>query len=135
MKKFFKQPNGKYCYFSYNGIEGFDLTEEDIIKIFVEEAKAEAEENIKSAKNYGAIIEELLYREAKNNDDFLKQIGFTEPYESLVKYVPRKPEFKQYVGHDFTTYAKCPNCNETVYNCMGHGTEKCSCGQRIDWSE
>lgn len=38
MKKIFKQPNGKYCYFSYNGIGGFNLTEKDIKDIYVLEA-------------------------------------------------------------------------------------------------
>ena len=133
LKKFFKQPNGKYCYFSYNGIEGFDLTEEDIKKIYFQEAEIESDESIKKAKNFGSIIEELLQRDAKCADDWLKQIGFTEPYEILIKYVPREPKNKQYAGCDFTTYANCPSCGEIVQNCMGHGQEKCKCGQRLKW--
>jgi hypothetical protein len=133
MKKFFKQPNGLYCYFSYNGIEGFDLTEEDIKRIYVEEAEIEADEAIKKAKNFGVIIEELLHRDTKCADEWLKQIGFTEPYETLIKYVPRKPTNQQYVGCDFTTYGKCPSCGERVQNCMGNGQEKCKCGQRLKW--
>ena len=133
MKKFFKQPNGKYCYFSFNGIEGFDMTEEDIKEMYLREAKEQAEESIKTAKNYGAIIKELLRRGAENSDDWLKNIGFTEPYSELIKYVPRVPLHKQYASCDFATYAKCPNCNEVVQNGIGFKQEQCKCGQRIEW--
>lgn len=134
MKKFFRQPNGKYCYFTYNGIGGFDLTEEDIIKLFVEEAKEEAEGAIQGAKNFGAIIEELLYRDSKHQDEWLQYIGFTEPYENLVKYVPREPLDKNYVHHDFTTYGKCPSCGNRVCVVMADEEEQCSCGQRLKWN-
>lgn len=133
MKKFFKQPNGLYCYFSYNGVEGSDLTEEDVKRIYIEEAEIEAYDAIKNAKNFGVIIEELLCRDTKGDEVWLRQIGFTEPYDTLVKYVPRKPTEQQYVGCDFTTYAKCPSCGERVQNCMGNGQEECECGQRLKW--
>lgn len=133
MKKYFKQPNGLYCCFSYNGIEGFDLTEEDIKSIYVEEAEIEADKAIKNAKNFGAIIEELLCRHTEGADEWLKQIGFTEPYKVLIKYVPRKPTNPQYVSCDFTTYANCPSCGEKVQSGIGYSQEKCKCGQRLEW--
>lgn len=134
MRKFFKQPNGKYCCFSYNGIEGFDLTEQDIKGIFVSEAEKVAEDAIESAKNCGGIIDELLNRQAESCDEWLKQIGFTESYNELVKYVPRKPLNPQYVPCDFSTYAKCPNCNKTVQDGIGFRQEKCDCGQMLKWN-
>lgn len=129
MKKFFKQPNGKYCYFSYNGIGGFNLTEKDIKDIYV----LEAEEDIKSAENFGGIIKELLNKNKEACDDFLKQIGFNEPYNELVKYVPRKPLNSRYAPCDFTTYANCPNCQKTVQDGIGFKQKKCDCGQMLKW--
>ena len=133
MKYFFRQPNGKYCYFSNNGIERENLSEEDIRRIFIEEAEAEAESSIKNAKNFGEIIEELLRRNIRPCDEWLSKIGFTELYSKLVKYVPRKPINTWYVSCDFTTYGNCPACGEVVKNCMGSEQEKCKCGQRIKW--
>lgn len=133
MKKFFKQPNGMYCYFSYNGVEGHDLTEDDIRKIFISEAEAEAESAIKNAENFGGIIEELLNRDATKCDEWLNHIGFTESYDNLKKYVPRKPIGGYYVSCDFTTYAKCPCCRETVISSIGGEQEQCKCGQRLKW--
>jgi hypothetical protein len=130
MRKFFKQPNGKYCYFSYNGIGGFNLTESDIKEIYV----SEAEEDIKNAENFGGIIKELLNKSNESSDDFLKLIGFNEPYKELVKYVPRRPVDSHYVSCDFTTYAKCPNCNKTVQDGIGFKEEKCGCGQMLKWN-
>ena len=133
MKKFFKQPNGMYCYFSYNGVERYDLTEKDIIDLFVQEAKDTADYEIKNAKNFGGIIEELLYRKYKESDEWLKHIGFTESYDDLVKYVPRYPKSTEYVSCNFATYGKCPSCGGTVQNGIGFKQEKCKCGQRLKW--
>lgn len=133
MAEYFKQPNGKYCVISWNGVEKYNLTEDDVKQIFVEEAEKNAEETIKNAKNYGCIIERFLKSNISENNSFFEQIGFTEPYAELVKYVPRVPVDKQYSSCNFTTYAKCPNCKHTVQDGIGFKQEKCECGQMLDW--
>ena len=134
MIKIFKQPNGKYCYFSYNGMEKINLTEQDIKEIYISKAEAESEDAIKNAENYGGIIKELFYRNSNSSCDvWLKQIGFTESYENLIKYIPRKPLHQIYASSDFTTYALCPYCNEHVQNGMGFIQKQCKCGQMLQW--
>lgn len=133
MKKIYKQPNGRYCYCSYKGVEKIDLSEQDILAIFLAEAEEAAKDAIKNAKNFGEIIKDSLTYNNPLSDEVLKQIGFTESYKELVKYVPRKPLDPRYVSCDFATYAKCPNCNQTVQDGIGFKQEKCCCGQMLKW--
>ena len=49
-----KQPNEKYCVVNYSGeVVSYNLTEEDIIKLYIEDAKS----HIGTAKHYVEIIE------------------------------------------------------------------------------
>ena len=127
----YKQPNGKFCECSLGKILRYNLSEEDIIERIINEAK----EVIKKAEPYGNIIAELSKNERFVSIDnrVLRKMGFTENYQELVKYVPREPINPNYVGHEFTTYANCPNCKKIVQNGMGFKQEKCKCGQILKW--
>jgi hypothetical protein len=128
-----KQPNEKYCVVNYAGeVSCYNLTEQDIIDLYIEDAKA----HIDAARHYGILIAETIGYEGKTNDisdDVLKEMGFSKTYKELVKFVPRKPLATRYVNYDFTTYGKCPNCDETVRNGMGHTDNQCKCGQSLKW--
>jgi hypothetical protein len=112
-------------------IPDFNLTEQDIIDEAVRDAEVSAKKEIKEAKSFGNIIAELYPQYAEANDKCLSQMGFTEPYSELVKYVPRRVINQEY--HDFTTFGNCPSCGKGVQNCMGHGPKKCDCGQMLKW--
>lgn len=131
MSKYFKQPNGLYCYVLSGYLPKFNLTEQDVIDEFVCVAESRAKEAIANAESYGHIIAELSPQYAEANDKCLSQMGFTEPYSELVKYVPRRVINQEY--HDFTTFGNCPSCGKGVQNCMGHGPKKCDCGQMLKW--
>lgn len=127
-----KQPNEKYCVVTYNGeVSCYNLTEQDIIDLYIEDAKA----HIGVARHYGSLIAETISYEGTKDisDDVLKEMGFSKTYDELVKFVPRKPSKIWYVNYDFTTYGTCPNCNGTVRNGMGHTDEQCKCGQLLKW--
>lgn len=131
MNEYFKQPNGLYCKVMSGYIPSFNLTEQDIIDEAVLNAENSAKKNIKEAKSFGNIIAELSPQYAEANDKCLSQMGFTEPYSELVKYVPRRVINQEY--HDFTTFGNCPSCGKGVQNCMGNGPKKCDCGQMLKW--
>ena len=130
-----KQPNEKYCIVDYAGeVKRYDLTEQDIVNMYIEDAKA----CIEAAEHYGKIIEKTvnIYNGQTSSipDDMLYKMGFDKPYDELVKFVPRKPIDTSYVGCDFTTYGKCPNCGGSVQDGMGRRDEKCrSCSQLLKW--
>lgn len=131
-----KQPNGKYCTVGYGGeVKKYNLTEQDIINLYIEDAKA----HIGTAKHYGNIISETVscgYSDRINpiSDDVLKSMGFDRPYNELIKFVPIRPIGTSYVGCNFTTYGKCPNCGGSVEDGIGFREEKCgSCGQLLKW--
>ena len=122
-----KQPNGKYCIVDYAGdVRKYNLTDIDIINMYIEDAKA----CIGAAKHYGNII-----KETKNiSDDVLKEMGFNQTYDDLLKFIPRKPTHQEYAHCDFTTYGDCPNCGKTVMDGIGGKDEKCRyCGQILKW--
>lgn len=136
--KIYKQPNGKYCMMSpyCGGGVNQNLSEQDIIDRYIEEAKRKAENDIREAKNFGNIIEDIrpdYFAKGIKVDDVLKEMGFEKPYNELIKYVPKKPLHQEY--HDFTTYGTCPNCKEQVSICMESGIKKCKCGQMLDWGD
>ena len=135
MYKLYKQPNGKYCDIRCGSILSYNITEEDIVERMVADAKREAEKMIETANHFGNIISEIAQHEGYVSIDnrVLGEMGFTEGYRELVKYVPRKPINQSYAGCDFTTYANCPSCQKRISNCMGNGDKKCSCGQMLDW--
>lgn len=129
-----KQPNGKYCIVNYSGdVTHYNLTEQDIINMYIEDAKA----SIEASKHYGQIIKETIgYNNSLNRipDEILKDMGFDKTYDELIKFIPREPIKKYYAPCDFTTYGKCPNCGETVEDCMGRKDEKCRhCDQLLKW--
>ena len=122
-----KQPNEKYCIINYCGdVFRYDLTEQDIIDMYIEDAKA----CIGAAEHYGELITQLN----DVNDSMLKEMGFDKPYNELVKFVPRKPTNQHYASCDFATYGNCPNCGKGVQDGMGGTDNKCrSCGQLLKW--
>ena len=130
-----KQPNEKYCIIDYAGeVRRYNLTEQDIINMYIEDAKA----CIGAAEHYGKIIEETVNvyngQTCDIPDDMLEKMGFDKPYNELVKFVPRRPTNTQYASCDFATYGKCPNCRESVRDGMGGTDEKCgNCGQLLKW--
>lgn len=130
-----KQPNGNYCVVDYaGGIRHYNLTEQDIINMYIENAKA----HIGAAEHYGNLIAKTVSEySGKTNDipnNILKKMGFDKTYEELVKFVPRKAIDTQYAPCDFTTYGKCPNCGGSVQHGMGYTEEKCrKCGQLLKW--
>lgn len=130
-----KQPNEKYCIVDYAGeVRRYNLTEQDIINMYIEDAKA----CIGAAEHYGKIIKETVNvyngQTYDIDDDVLKEMGFDKPYKELVKFIPRKPINTQYAPCDFATYGKCPNCGGSVQDGMGHRDEKCSkCCQLLKW--
>lgn len=124
--KLIKQPNGKYCVVDYAGdVRHYNLTEQDIINMYIKDAKA----YIGTAEHYGNIIAKT----DSVSDDMLKEMGFDKTYKELQKFVPRKPINQSYDPCDFTTYAKCPNCGNTVIDGMVHTDETCKCGQLLKW--
>ena len=130
-----KQPNGNYCITDYSGnIKHYNLTEQDIINMYIEEAKS----HIGAAEHYGNLIAKTVSVYSRKTNDIpnniLKKMGFDKTYDELVKFVPRTPIDTQYASCDFATYGKCPNCGESVRDGMGGKDEKCkSCGQLLKW--
>ena len=130
-----KQPNEKYCIVDYAGsIRRYNLTEQDIINMYIENAKA----HIGAAEHYGNLIAKTVSSySGKTNDipnNILKKMGFDKTYDELVKFVPRKPIDTQYASCDFATYGKCPSCGRGVQNGIGFAEEKCrKCGQLLKW--
>lgn len=130
-----KQPNGKYCIINSSDISHYNLTEQDIINMYIEDAKA----CIGAAEHYGKIIAKTVSYICPQvvypiSNDVLKEMGFDKSYNELVKFVPRKPIDTHYASCDFTTYGKCPNCGESVQDGIGFTEGKCrSCGQLLEW--
>lgn len=132
-----KQPNGKYCIINYDGeIEHYNLIEQDIIDLYIEEVKKSINESepssyiISSTVNGYSICEKIIRRP----DDTLKEMGFDKTYDELVRFVPRRPTNTGYSDHDCTMYGKCPSCGNVVQNGMGFTQEQCSkCGQILKW--
>ncbi len=135
MEELIKQPNGKFCSMEYNGKMRFvNYTEEDVINMYIEQAK----KDMKNAERCEVIIERLVSHDKHNggmvDKDQLASMGFDRPYSELVKYIPRKPLSQHYVGHDCTTYGKCPNCGKGVQDGIGHKDKKCGyCSQLLKW--
>lgn len=133
-KTIIRQPNGKYCIMDYTEVEYYNLTEQDIINMYIDEAK----DRIENSEHFGNIIaktvKEYSGKADSISDNVLKEMGFDKSYDELIKFIPRKPIDTSYAPCDFTTYGKCPNCGERVENCMGHFEEKCrNCGQLLKW--
>ncbi len=134
--KLIKQPNDKYCVIDYAGdIRHYNLTEQDIIDMYIEEAKA----CIGAAEqHYGNIISNTVnkYTGVANSisDITLKEMGFNQTYDELINLIPRKPLDTEYIAINFETVGKCPNCRERVVDGIGGRDEKCrSCGQMLEW--
>lgn len=135
--KLIKQPNDKYCIVRYGeGVSKYNLTEQDIIDMYIEDAKA----CIGAAGHFSNIIKETVssgYEEKLNriSDDVLKEMGFDNTYDELLIFVPRKPKNTSYYGRDCTTYGNCPNCEGKVSSGMGGTDKQCrKCGQILNWS-
>lgn len=135
-----KQPNGKYCFVPrYAKITEYNLTEQDIIDMYVQRAKMEAEKELKEAKQSSEIIKDIIpthkyYKSEEEIDKILNKIGFERTYRDLIKYIPQKPLNQRYIHNDFATYAHCPNCDMRVINSIGGKDEKCKyCGQMLKW--
>lgn len=121
-----KQPNGKYCFCSYIGLnKEMNLTEEDVINKYIESAKVA----INNAEPFGKLIETQNV-----SDEELKEMGSDKTYAELIKYVPLEPKNTRYASCDFATYGECPSCGDRVQDGIGLTHEKCSnCGQLLNW--
>lgn len=140
MAEYIKQPNGKYCKIHLGSIDAINLTEEEIVKEAVAQAETTAKEAIRNAKHSGEIVAMLEKNtinptSSSSKDGLLKQVGFTDTFNELVKYVPRKPLNKRYIPINFETVGKCPNCGKNVYDGIAFKDEKCDCGQLLNWNE
>ena len=128
-----KQPNGKYCSITHNGVINFDnCTEQDVINLYIEQAKKDLE----NADRCEVIIKRLLSHHEKGlvDEHRLKAMGFEKPYKEMITYIPREPINQQYAGRDFTTHGHCPNCGTGVQNGMCGKDEKCpGCNQILKW--
>lgn len=126
-----KQPNEKYCVVDFAGeVRHYNLTEQDIINMYIEDAKA----CIGSSEHYGNLISRTINNSANGiSDDVLKEMGFNKTYNELTKFVPRKPINQSYSHCDFATYGNCPHCGKTVINGMGWLDKHCKCGQLLKW--
>ena len=131
-----KQPNEKYCVVDYAGdVRHYNLTEQDIIDMYIEDAKA----YIGAAEHYSIIIKKTIssgFEESLNriSDNVLSEMGFDKTYDELLKYFPRKVINTSYYGRDFTTYGNCPNCGNKVCDGIGGTDKQCrKCGQIIKW--
>lgn len=131
-----KQPNGKYCCLDYYGrINYANYTKQDIVNLYIENAK----KDIENSKHFGEIIKRIadgnsIKVEKVVDDKVLKSMGFDKPYKELVKFIPSEPINQIYVSCDFATYGNCPNCGGSVRDGMGHTDEKCGkCGQLLKW--
>ena len=132
MEKLILQPNGKYCCIDWWGkIIFYNYTEQDVIDLYIEQAK----EKIVKAHHFGKIIEaRAISKKQQIDDKTLELMGFEEPYKELVKYVPLEPLNIEYVECDFTTYGKCPSCNGIVKDGIGGKDKKCQyCDQQLKW--
>lgn len=78
-----KQPNEKYCIVDYAGeIRRYNLTEQDIIDIYIEDAKA----CIGAAEHYGNIVAETVRFGCKPvSNKTLNEMGFN--VEECMEYV------------------------------------------------
>ena len=127
-----KQPNEKYCIVDCAGeIRRYNLTEQDIIDMYIEDAKA----HIGAAEHYGNIVAETVRFGCKPvSNKTLNEMGFNKTYDELVKFAPRKPTNQQYASRDFATYGKCPSCGGSVRDGIGGRDDKCrDCGQLLKW--
>jgi hypothetical protein len=135
MDKLYKQPNGKYCFLNaWSNKLDSNLSEEDVVDRFVDEAKDFAKEVIKRALSYPNIIADInpkYHGLPSMLDAQLADMGFDKSYKELIKHIPREPIDKEY--HDFTTYGRCPCCGKRVSICMDRGIKSCECGQKLKW--
>lgn len=131
-----KQTNGKYLVWNYadDSIK-INLSNEDIINIYIQEAKEQAEKDMQKAEGLDYLLKhEIGYGEPKISDEQLKEMNINIPKSELTKKIPLIPKDKEYIGAAFATYAKCPSCNSKVYSgIMGQDAECDNCGQMLDW--
>ena len=88
-----KQPNGLYCL--YDVIDDvptkWNITKKEYIRIVLNKARKEALENLIHAENdiqvvYDNFVPDDDYMSKEQFDQFLKEIGSSETYESIHKY-------------------------------------------------
>lgn len=126
-----KQPNGKYCYVNYLGqAEFLNLTEQDVINMYIEKAK----EDMDKAEHYGKIIEKIEFSCKINitrniSDEDLKSMGFDKTFDELVKFIPSDPIHQVYASCDFSTYGISPSYGKRAQDGIEYTTTKCSCSK------
>jgi hypothetical protein len=130
-----KQTNGKYLIYDFGRGVKINYSQEDIIDTYIERAKEQAKKDMEEANGLDYILKSEI--ECDNTiiaEKDLQEMGINISKDELIKKVPLKPKDKQYIGCDFTTWAKCPNCNAKVYDSISGTQTKCSeCGQMLDW--
>lgn len=131
-----KQTNGKYLIYDYGKEIKVNYSEDDIINVYIEKAKKQAKKDMNEANGLDYLLKYEIERDNTIiTEKNLQEIGINIPKSELVKKVPLKPKNKQYIGCDFTTWAKCPNCDSKVYDSIGGTQTEChECGQLLDWS-
>ena len=138
METICKQPNNKYFLLGWDKITRVNMTEQDVIDHYIENAILQAKEDMKNCnKGLDYIIKyDNAYEKNIVTNEILKQMGLNVSKEELTKMVAIRPKTNRYNPIDFVTMGKCPSCNSDVYNGIGGKEKKCSnCGQLLDWGE
>ena len=79
-----RQPNEKYCIVNFSGdVSRYNLTEQDIINMYIEDAKA----CIGTAEHYGELITKTIRYGCTPSDDVLKAMGFDKSYQPLKTFL------------------------------------------------
>ena len=95
---YYKQPNGRYCRYStiVDRVTDYNMTEDDILKLFVEGAIDSAREFIKNKKNFHK-FEELTekYENLAPDEEPLGEMTVDE-FKNLKKQMEEPESFKTF---------------------------------------
>ena len=130
-----KQPNGKYLTYSLLHEATINLTEQDVINIYIIAAEKRARQDMQDANGLDYVLkDEFKYGRQVLTEKELKDMGINLTKSELLKRVPLIPRNQNYFGCNFETVGECPSCGEQVRNGIGLKETKCrKCTQMLDW--
>jgi hypothetical protein len=130
-----KQPNGKYLTYSLFRKTTINLTEQDVINIYVKEAEEQAKRDMQEAHGLDCVLkDELKFGKQYLTERNLRDMGINLSKSELLKRVPLVPKNQKYFGCNFETVGECPSCGNKVVNGIGFKETKCrKCTQMLDW--